>query len=109
VSGSTSPEPTPSGGPRSRVHVDRRLRVAAHQRSAATGHRVPWESSISGGIQYAILLDRPVVDAGLDRWNFSRCADRGPGSAAGSSLVIFTVFVVTAVVAQFGNADKEQD
>jgi membrane protease YdiL (CAAX protease family) len=70
-----------------------------------------WESSIGAALQYAILL--VIVLAltwGLDRRTF--LALRPPKSwwrAAGiSALVIFVVFVVTAVVAQFGNADEEQ-
>ena len=70
-----------------------------------------WESSIFGGIQYAILLGIVLLlTRGFDRREF--LALRRPRSwwrAAGiSGVVIFTVFVVTAVVAQFGNADKEQ-
>jgi membrane protease YdiL (CAAX protease family) len=70
-----------------------------------------WESSIAAGLQYGILLG--VVLAltwGLDRRSF--LALRAPRSwwrAAGiSALVIFVVFVVAGVVAQFGNADEEQ-
>lgn len=70
-----------------------------------------WESSIFGGIQYAILLGIVLLlTRGFDRREF--LALRRPRSwwrAAGiSGVVIFTVFVVTAVVAQFGNADEEQ-
>ena len=70
-----------------------------------------WESSIFGGIQYAILLGIVMLlTRGFDRREF--LALRRPRSwwrAAGiSGVVIFTVFVVTAVVAQFGNADEEQ-
>jgi membrane protease YdiL (CAAX protease family) len=70
-----------------------------------------WETSIAAAAQYAILLG--IVMAltwGLDRRQF--LALRPPKSwwrAAGiSALVIFAVFVVAAVVAQFGNADEEQ-
>ena len=70
-----------------------------------------WESSIFGGIQYAILLGIVLLlTRGFDRREF--LALRRPRSwwrAAGiSALVIFVVFAVTAVVAQFGNADEEQ-
>jgi membrane protease YdiL (CAAX protease family) len=70
-----------------------------------------WESSIAGASQYAILLGIVLaLTWGLDRRGF--LALRRPRSwwrAAGiSALVIFAVFVVTAVVAQFGNADEEQ-
>ena len=70
-----------------------------------------WESSIFGGIQYAILLAIVVLlTRGFDRREF--LALRRPRSwwrAAGiSGVVIFAVFVVTAVVAQFGDADEEQ-
>jgi membrane protease YdiL (CAAX protease family) len=70
-----------------------------------------WESSLAGAIQYAILLGIVLaLTWGLDRRGF--LALRRPRSwwrAAGiSALVIFAVFVVTAVVAQFGNADEEQ-
>jgi membrane protease YdiL (CAAX protease family) len=70
-----------------------------------------WESSIFGAIQYAILLGIVLLLArGFDVREF--LALRRPRSwwrAAGiSALVIFVVFVVTAIVAQFGNADEEQ-
>jgi membrane protease YdiL (CAAX protease family) len=70
-----------------------------------------WESSIAAGAQYAILLGIVLaLTWGLDRRSF--LALRPPKSwwrAAGiSAIVIFVVFVVTAVVAQFGNADDEQ-
>jgi membrane protease YdiL (CAAX protease family) len=70
-----------------------------------------WESSIFGGIQYAILLGIVLLlTRGFDRREF--LALRQPRSwwrSAGiSGLVIFIVFAVTAVVAQFGNADEEQ-
>ena len=70
-----------------------------------------WESSIFGGIQYAILLGIVLLlTRGFDRRLF--LALRRPRSwwrAAGiSGLVILVTFVVTAVVAQFGNADEEQ-
>jgi membrane protease YdiL (CAAX protease family) len=70
-----------------------------------------WESSIFGGLQYAILLGIVLLlTRGFDRRGF--LALRRPRSwwrAAGiSALVVFITFVVTAVVAQFGNADEEQ-
>jgi membrane protease YdiL (CAAX protease family) len=70
-----------------------------------------WESSIAGAAQYAILFGIVLLLTwGLDRRRF--LALRPPASwwrAAGlSAIVIFVVFVVTAVVAQFGNADEEQ-
>jgi membrane protease YdiL (CAAX protease family) len=70
-----------------------------------------WESSIFGGIQYAILLGIVLLlTRGFDRGAF--LAFRRPRSwwrAAGiSALIIVVTFVVTAVVAQFGNADEEQ-
>jgi membrane protease YdiL (CAAX protease family) len=70
-----------------------------------------WESSIAGATQYAILLGIVLaLTWGLDRRRF--LALRRPRSwwrAAGISvLVIFAVFVVATVVAQFGNADEEQ-
>jgi membrane protease YdiL (CAAX protease family) len=70
-----------------------------------------WESSIGAALQYAILLGIVLaLTWGLDRHRF--LALRPPKSwwrAAGiSALVIFVVFVVTAIVAQFGNADEEQ-
>jgi membrane protease YdiL (CAAX protease family) len=70
-----------------------------------------WESSIFGGIQYVVLLGIVLLlTRGFDRREF--LALRRPRSwwrAAGiSGVVIFTVFIVTAVVAQFGNADEEQ-
>jgi membrane protease YdiL (CAAX protease family) len=71
-----------------------------------------WESSIFGGIQYAILLAIVwLLTRGFDRRSF--LAFRRPRSwwrAAGLSLlVIVVVFTVTAIVAQFGNADEEQN
>jgi membrane protease YdiL (CAAX protease family) len=71
-----------------------------------------WESSIFGGIQYAIFFGVVLLlTRGLDRRSF--LAFRRPRSwwrAAGiSALVIVATFVVTGVVAQFGNADEEQN
>jgi membrane protease YdiL (CAAX protease family) len=70
-----------------------------------------WESSIGAALQYTILLGIVLgLTWGLDRRRF--LALRRPKSwwrAAGiSAVVIFVVFVVTAIVAQFGNADEEQ-
>ena len=70
-----------------------------------------WESSIGAALQYAILLGIVLaLTWGLDRRTF--LALRPPKSwwrAAGiSATVIFVVFVVTAIVGKFGNADKEQ-
>lgn len=70
-----------------------------------------WESSIAGAVQYAILFGIVLLLTwGLDRRRF--LAFRPPTSwwrAEGiSGIVIIVVFVVTAVVAQFGNADEEQ-
>jgi membrane protease YdiL (CAAX protease family) len=83
----------------------------------ASGDRPPkdvafrWESSIGAAAQYTVLLGIVLaLTWGLDRRSF--LALRRPTSwrrAAGlSGLVIFCVFVVTAVVAQFGNAEDEQ-
>jgi membrane protease YdiL (CAAX protease family) len=71
-----------------------------------------WESSIFGGVQYAIFFGVVMLlTRGLDRRSF--LAFRRPRSwwrAAGiSALVIVATFVVTGVVAQFGNADEEQN
>ena len=70
-----------------------------------------WESSIAGAVQYAILLGIVLLlTRGLDRREF--LAFRRPRSwwrAAGISvLVIVAVLIVSAVVAQFGNAEEEQ-
>src|SRR4029453_3139960 len=70
-----------------------------------------WESSIGAGLQYAILLGIVLaLTWGLDRRGF--LALHPPKSwwrAAGvSAIVIFFVFVVPAIVAQFGTADDEQ-
>lgn len=70
-----------------------------------------WESSIFGGIQYAIFLGIVMLlTRGLDRRSF--LAFRRPRSwwrAAGiAALVIVVTFVVAAIVDQFGDADKEQ-
>ena len=70
-----------------------------------------WESSIFGAAQYAILLGIVVLlTRGFDRREFLALRrPRSWGRAAGiSALVILIVFVVTAIVAQFGNADEEQ-
>ena len=70
-----------------------------------------WESSISGAVQYAILLGVVLLlTRGLDRRAF--LAFRRPTSWARalgiSTLVIIAVLVVGAVVSQFGNPEKEQ-
>jgi membrane protease YdiL (CAAX protease family) len=70
-----------------------------------------WETSIAAATQYAILLGIVLaLTWGLDRrWFLALRRPRSWWRAAGiSALVIFAVFVVTAVVAQFGNADEEQ-
>ena len=83
----------------------------------ASGDRPPedvafrWGTSIGAALQYAILLGIVLaLTWGLDRRRF--LALRAPSSwwrAAGTSaLVIFVVFVVSGVVARFGNVDKEQ-
>jgi membrane protease YdiL (CAAX protease family) len=71
-----------------------------------------WESSIFGGVQYAIFLGIVLLlTRGFDRRDF--LALRRPRSwwrAAGiSALVIVGTFVVTGIVAQFGDADEEQN
>lgn len=70
-----------------------------------------WESSIGAALQYAILLGIVLaLTWGLDRRRFLALhPPRSWWHAAGISvLVILVVFVVTAIVAQFGNADDEQ-
>jgi membrane protease YdiL (CAAX protease family) len=71
-----------------------------------------WSSSIFGAVQYALIFGIVMLlTRGLDRRRF--LALRPPRTtwrrAAGSgAVVIFVVFVVSAVVAQFGNAEREQ-
>jgi hypothetical protein len=71
-----------------------------------------WSSSILGAVQYALMLGIVVLlTRGLDRRAF--LALRPPRTtwwrAAGiAAVVIVTVFVVSAVVAQFANAEREQ-
>ena len=70
-----------------------------------------WSSSVAGGIEYAIALGIVfLLTIGLNRRVF--LAFRRPRSwwrAAGIAvLVIVCVFVVSAIVAPFGNPEKEQ-
>jgi membrane protease YdiL (CAAX protease family) len=71
-----------------------------------------WSSSIFGAVQYALIFGIVMLlTRGLDRRRF--LALRPPRTtwrrAAGiGAVVIFVVFVVSAVVAQFGNAEREQ-
>ena len=70
-----------------------------------------WSSSILGLIQYAVILGILfLVTLGLDRRSF--LAFRRPRSwrrAVGiAALVLFAVFVVSAIVAQFANPEREQ-
>ena len=70
-----------------------------------------WESSIGAALQYAILLGIVLaLTWGLDRRRFLALSPpKSWWRAAGiSALVIFVVFVVTAIVDKFGNADEEQ-
>jgi membrane protease YdiL (CAAX protease family) len=71
-----------------------------------------WSSSILGGIQYALIFGIVMLlTRGLDRRRFLALRPprttwrRAAGIGAG---VIFVVFVVSAVVAQFANAEREQ-
>jgi membrane protease YdiL (CAAX protease family) len=71
-----------------------------------------WSSSILGAVQYALMFGIiMLLTRGLDRRSF--LALRPPVTswwrAAGiGALVILAVFVVSAIVAQFGNAEREQ-
>lgn len=70
-----------------------------------------WSSSVAGGIEYAIALGIVfLLTIGLNRRVF--LAFRRPTSwkrATGIAVaVIICVFVVSGVVAQFGNPEKEQ-
>jgi len=70
-----------------------------------------WESSIAGALQYAILLGIVVLlTLGLDRREFLalRRPSSWPRAAGISALVIVGVLIVSAVAAQFGNAEEEQ-
>jgi hypothetical protein len=70
-----------------------------------------WSSSIEGAIQYALMLGVVMLlTRGLDRRRF--LAFRRPRSwwrAAGIAvLVLVAVFIVSGIVAQFANAEREQ-
>lgn len=70
-----------------------------------------WSSSILGAIQYALVLGVVfLLTMGLDRRSF--LALRRPASwrrAAGiAALVLIAVFVVSGIVAQFSNPEREQ-
>ena len=70
-----------------------------------------WSSSIFGAVQYALMFGIILLlTRGLDRKAF--LAFRRPPSwrrAAGiGAAVILVVFVVSAIVAQFANAEREQ-
>ena len=70
-----------------------------------------WSSSILAAIEYAFMFGIVMLlTRGLDRCSF--LAFRQPTSwwrAAGiGALVIIAVFVVSAIVAQFANAEREQ-
>jgi uncharacterized protein len=71
-----------------------------------------WSSSILGGIQYALVLGVILLlTIGLDRRSF--LAFRRPVTtwrrvAGISALVLLAVFVVSGVVAQFSNPEREQ-
>jgi membrane protease YdiL (CAAX protease family) len=71
-----------------------------------------WSSSIFGAIQYALMFGIiMLLTRGLDRRSF--LALRRPVTsywrAAGiAALVIVAVFIVSAIVAQFANAEREQ-
>lgn len=70
-----------------------------------------WSSSILGLVQYGVILGiLYVITVGLDRRSF--LAFRRPRSwrrAAGIAvLVLIVVFVVSGVVAQFANPEREQ-
>jgi CAAX protease family protein len=70
-----------------------------------------WESSISGAVQYAILLGVVMLlTRGLDRRAFLafRPPTSWPRALGISAVVIVTVLIVGAVVSQFGNPEKEQ-
>jgi membrane protease YdiL (CAAX protease family) len=71
-----------------------------------------WSSSILGAIQYALMFGIiMLLTRGFDRREF--LALRPPRTtwwrAAGiGAVVIVAVFIVSAIVAQFGNAEREQ-
>jgi CAAX protease family protein len=71
-----------------------------------------WSSSILGGIQYALVLGVILLlTIGLDRRSF--LAFRRPVTTwrrvvGISALVLLAVFVVSGVVAQFSNPEREQ-
>ena len=71
-----------------------------------------WSSSVLGAVQYALIFGIiMLLTRGLDRRRF--LALRRPRTswrrAAGiGAVVILVVFVVSAVVAQFANAEREQ-
>jgi uncharacterized protein len=70
-----------------------------------------WSSSILGAIQYALVLGVVfLLTMGLDRRSF--LAFRRPASwrrAAGiAAVVLIAVFIVSGIVAQFSNPEREQ-
>ncbi len=71
-----------------------------------------WSSSILGAVQYALIFGIiMLLTRGLDRRRFLalRRARTSWRRAAGiGAVVILVVFVVSAVVAQFANAEREQ-
>jgi membrane protease YdiL (CAAX protease family) len=71
-----------------------------------------WSSSIFGAVQYAVMFGIVMVlTRGLDRRSFLALRPprtswwRAAGIAAG---IMVAVFIVSAIVAQFANAEREQ-
>jgi membrane protease YdiL (CAAX protease family) len=70
-----------------------------------------WSSSVLGAIQYALMFGVVMLlTRGLDRRSFLafRRPPSWPRAAGIGAVVIVTVLVVSGVVAQFGNPEREQ-
>jgi membrane protease YdiL (CAAX protease family) len=70
-----------------------------------------WSSSILGVVQYALLLGIVMLlTRGLDRRSFLafRRPPSWPRAVGIGAVVIFVVLVVSGIVAQFANAEREQ-
>src|SRR5512133_3516059 len=71
-----------------------------------------WSSSILGAIQYALVLGVVfLLTMGLDRRSFlafSRPVTSWRRIAGIAALILIVVFVVSGVVAQFSNPEREQ-
>jgi membrane protease YdiL (CAAX protease family) len=70
-----------------------------------------WSSSVLGAIQYALMFGViMLLTRGLDRRSFLafRRPSSWPRAVPIGAVVIFAVFIVSAIAAQFGNPEREQ-